>query len=108
MMETNMNLTFPIADWFFGTSDLERGLLGHLFNGYDTRYLKRPSAASRNARTRPPPPPWATIGISPPQPSPSAPVPSDVKAIVSALTLLVAIGFAFWERGTVSPSCSGS
>jgi sterol desaturase/sphingolipid hydroxylase (fatty acid hydroxylase superfamily) len=26
MMETNMNLTFPIADWFFGTSDLNRGL----------------------------------------------------------------------------------
>ncbi|HEU0058499.1 MAG TPA: hypothetical protein VFR19_01385 [Hyphomicrobiaceae bacterium] len=25
-------------------------------------------------------------------------MPSDVKAIVSALTLLVAIGFAFWER----------
>jgi hypothetical protein len=41
MMETNMNLTFPIADWFFGTSDLNRGLLGHLFNGYDTGHLKR-------------------------------------------------------------------
>ena len=36
-----MNLTFPIADWLFGTSDLDRGLLGHLFNGYDTRYLKK-------------------------------------------------------------------
>jgi hypothetical protein len=41
MMETNMNLTFPIADWLFGTSDLDRGLLGHLFNGYDTRHLKK-------------------------------------------------------------------
>jgi hypothetical protein len=40
MMETNMNLTFPIADWLFGTSDLDRGLLGHLFNGYDTHFLK--------------------------------------------------------------------
>ena len=40
MMERNMNLTFPIADWLFGTSDLNRGLLGHLFNGYDTRYVK--------------------------------------------------------------------
>ena len=40
MMETNMNLTFPIADWLFGTSDLDRGLVGHLFNGYDTRHLK--------------------------------------------------------------------
>ena len=28
MMERNMNLTFPIADWLFGTSDLDRGLLG--------------------------------------------------------------------------------
>ena len=36
-----MNLTFPISDWFFGTSDLKRGLLGHLFNGYSTKYLKR-------------------------------------------------------------------
>jgi hypothetical protein len=36
-----MNLTVPIADWFFGTSDLDRGLLGHLFNGYDTRHLKK-------------------------------------------------------------------
>jgi len=41
MMEVNMNLTFPIADWLFGTSDLDRGLLGHLFNGYATRFLKR-------------------------------------------------------------------
>jgi hypothetical protein len=40
-MEVNMNLTFPIADWLFGTSDLNRGLVGHLFNGYDTRFLKR-------------------------------------------------------------------
>jgi hypothetical protein len=41
MMETNMNLTFPIADWLLGTSDLDRGLLGHLFNGYDDSHLKR-------------------------------------------------------------------
>ncbi|HET6925235.1 MAG TPA: sterol desaturase family protein [Hyphomicrobiaceae bacterium] len=40
MMETNMNLTFPIADWIFGTSDLDRGLLGHVFNGYDDTHLK--------------------------------------------------------------------
>lgn len=39
MMEKNMNLTFPIADWFMGTSDLDRGLLGHIFNGYNTRYV---------------------------------------------------------------------
>ncbi|MFQ5773053.1 MAG: sterol desaturase family protein [Kiloniellaceae bacterium] len=41
MMERNMNLTFPIADWMFGTSDLDRGLLGHVFNGYDTKYVKK-------------------------------------------------------------------
>ena len=35
-----MNLTFPIADWLFGTSDLNRGLLGNLFNGYDTTYVR--------------------------------------------------------------------
>jgi len=40
MMHVNMNLTFPIADWALGTSDLDRGLLGHLFNGYDERYVK--------------------------------------------------------------------
>jgi hypothetical protein len=40
MMHVNMNLTFPIADWALGTSDLNRGLLGHLFNGFDERYVK--------------------------------------------------------------------
>ena len=40
MMERNMNLTFPIMDWLFGTSDLNRGVFGHLFNGYDTRFVK--------------------------------------------------------------------
>ncbi len=56
MMEKNMNLTFPIADWLFGTSDLNRGLLGHLFNGYSDKHLKsdlrakplRPDIASAN------------------------------------------------------------
>ena len=46
-MEVNMNLTFPIADWFFGTSDLKRGLVGTLLNGYDQRFLKK------NLRGRP-------------------------------------------------------
>ncbi len=41
LMTKNLNLTFPFADWLFGTSDLERGLLGTLFNGYSTRYVKR-------------------------------------------------------------------
>lgn len=40
MMDRNMNLTFPIADWFMGTSDLNRGLVGHVFNGYSEKYLK--------------------------------------------------------------------
>ena len=40
MMDRNMNLTFPIADWLMGTSDLERGLLGHIFNGYDESHIK--------------------------------------------------------------------
>ena len=41
MMNRNMNLTYPFADWLFGTSDLDRGLLGHLFNGYDTRHVRQ-------------------------------------------------------------------
>jgi hypothetical protein len=40
MMHVNMNLTFPVADWAMGTSDLNRGLLGHLFNGYDDTHVK--------------------------------------------------------------------
>jgi len=40
MMEVNMNLTFPVADWLFGTSDLDRGFFGHIFNGYSTKHLK--------------------------------------------------------------------
>ncbi len=40
MMHVNMNLTFPVADWAMKTSDLKRGLLGHLFNGYDESHLK--------------------------------------------------------------------
>jgi hypothetical protein len=41
MMDVNMNLTFPIMDWLFGTSDLNRGLLGHLFNGYNNDHVKK-------------------------------------------------------------------
>ncbi|HUP96552.1 MAG TPA: hypothetical protein VM073_01350 [Usitatibacter sp.] len=40
MMHLNLNLTFPIADWAMGTSDLNRGLLGHLFNGYSEKHVK--------------------------------------------------------------------
>ncbi len=42
-----MNLTFPIMDWLFGTSDLDRGLVGHLLNGYNTRFIKRHDAQDR-------------------------------------------------------------
>ena len=49
MMERNMNLTFPIADWLFGTSDLDRGLIGHLFNGYSTAHVK--TTMRRTSRT---------------------------------------------------------
>ena len=41
MMNKNMNLTYPFADWLFGTSDLDRGVIGHLFNGYDTRFVRK-------------------------------------------------------------------
>ena len=40
MMERNFNLTYPVADWFFGTSDLACGLLRHVFNGTSTRYVR--------------------------------------------------------------------
>ena len=40
MMHCNMNLTFPVADWAMKTSDLKRGLLGHLFNGYEEKHIK--------------------------------------------------------------------
>lgn len=40
MMKVNMNLTFPVADWAMKTSDLKRGLFGHLFNGYSEAHVK--------------------------------------------------------------------
>jgi hypothetical protein len=40
MMHCNMNLTFPVADWAMKTSDLNRGLLGHLFNGNSEEHVK--------------------------------------------------------------------
>jgi sterol desaturase/sphingolipid hydroxylase (fatty acid hydroxylase superfamily) len=53
MKERNMNLTFPIADWLFGTSDLDRGLFGHLFNGMDETHVKpeyRPAGLAARQR----------------------------------------------------------
>lgn len=40
MMERNFNLTYPVADCLFGTSDLDRGVIGHIFNGYSTAHVK--------------------------------------------------------------------
>ena len=48
MMERNFNLTYPIADWFFGTSDLKCGLLKHIFNGYDTSAVRTDLRKVRN------------------------------------------------------------
>lgn len=48
MMERNFNLTYPVADWLFDTSDLKTGLLGHIFNGYDTAKVNRGLKKVRN------------------------------------------------------------
>jgi hypothetical protein len=53
MMERNFNLTYPIADWFFGTSDLACGLLRHVFNGYDARFVRRDLKRVRNTSDDP-------------------------------------------------------
>jgi hypothetical protein len=34
-----MNLTFPIADWVMGTSDLKRSLIGTLLNGFSQEHI---------------------------------------------------------------------
>jgi hypothetical protein len=48
MMARNFNLTYPVADWFFGTSDLKCGLIKHIFNGYDTSRV-RPELTKESA-----------------------------------------------------------
>ncbi len=53
MMEKNFNLTYPIADWLFGTSDLDRGVLGHVFNGYSTAHVKTNLKKTRAATDDP-------------------------------------------------------
>ncbi|MGI9026455.1 MAG: fatty acid hydroxylase family protein [Burkholderiaceae bacterium] len=40
MMNVNMNLTLPVADWAMKTSDLTSGLFGHLFNGFNEKNVK--------------------------------------------------------------------
>lgn len=39
MMHKNMNLSFPVADYLMGTSDLDRGFFGHIFNGYSEEHV---------------------------------------------------------------------
>ena len=45
-----MNLTFPVADSLFGTSDYDRSLISHILNDYSTKHLK----AGLNARPNSP------------------------------------------------------
>jgi hypothetical protein len=47
MQARNFNLTFPICDALLGTSDLDRGLLGTLFNGAGNAYARRDLRAER-------------------------------------------------------------
>jgi hypothetical protein len=41
MQTRNFNLTFPICDSLFGTSDLDRGLIGTLFNGPTHKHMRK-------------------------------------------------------------------
>ena len=54
MPEYNMNLTLPIADWALHSSDLDRGLLGTLFNGYRMDRLRPEVRAAIGDETFPP------------------------------------------------------
>jgi len=63
MTEYNMNLTFPFANWLLGTSDLQRSLLGTLFNGYSSQHLK-PEVVRR----------YQELGMEPPVPHVQAPL----------------------------------
>jgi hypothetical protein len=47
MQRRNFNLTFPICDALFGTSHLDRGLAGTLFNGENTAYVRRDLAPEK-------------------------------------------------------------
>lgn len=38
-MFISMNLTFPVANRFMDASDLKRGLLAHVFSGYDESHI---------------------------------------------------------------------
>ena len=56
MHTRNFNLTFPICDALFGTSDLNKGVIGTLFNGMSDEARKPEDRArveaQRNDRGR--------------------------------------------------------
>ena len=99
-----MNLTFPIADWLFGTSDLNRGPVGTLLNGYDTRFLKK------------------TLRGKPLRPDEAAAAPVGAnyegfvaerqrcrtmsKPILSAIVLIVAAILSYWSGSPIRPDFS--
>ena len=49
MQTTNFNLTFPISDALFGTSDLDRGFFGTLLNGASARHERARGSEAREA-----------------------------------------------------------
>lgn len=53
MMKHNMTFTFPLADWAMGTSDLNRGLLGMMFNGACEQHIRTDMAAHPQEWQRP-------------------------------------------------------
>lgn len=54
MMTHNMNFTLPLADWYFDTCDLDRGLVGTVFNGCSERYVRRGQRARHADRQHSP------------------------------------------------------
>ncbi len=92
MMEVNMNLTFPIADWLLGTSDLDRGLDRHAAQRLrhalpEEKSARRAAASGRGGR--------GAGGHE------LESMPNDVKAAVSAVTLIVALVLAYWSGSPI-------
>ena len=40
MVRVNMGIGTALPDWLMGTSDLDCGFWGHLFNGYDQTHVR--------------------------------------------------------------------
>ncbi len=51
MQTRNFNLTFPICDALFGTSDLDRGLISPLFNGPSHAHMRAELRMRPGAKT---------------------------------------------------------